>query len=56
MFKSGSKHLVGDYRSGWIYEQKETYHSDAGAAIRQIRSSPDLTNSGSGPFTEALSS
>lgn len=41
------KHLVGDYRSDSIYEQSETYHSDAGAAIRRIRSSPDLANSGS---------
>lgn len=41
------KHLVGDYRSGWIYEAKDTYQSDAGAAIRRIRSSPDLANGGS---------
>lgn len=40
------KHLVGDWRSGTIYEQSMQYKTDAGAAIRRLRASPDLANGG----------
>ena len=45
MFAFG-KHLVGDWRSGTIYEQSLAYTSDAGAAIRRLRAAPDLANGG----------
>jgi hypothetical protein len=45
MFVFG-KHLVGDWRSGTIYEQSMSYKTDAGAAIRRLRASPDLANGG----------
>lgn len=45
MFVFG-KHLVGDWRSGTIYEQSMVYKTDAGAAIRRLRASPDLANGG----------
>jgi hypothetical protein len=40
------KHLVGDYRSGTIYEQSTAFKTDCGAAIRRVRTSPDLANGG----------
>jgi hypothetical protein len=45
MFVFG-KHLVGDWRSGTIYEQSMKYTSDAGAALRRLRAAPDLANGG----------
>lgn len=48
------KHLVGDYRSGQIYEQSLDYASDAGAAIRRVRSAPDLANGGKWNFYSEL--
>lgn len=44
------KHLVGDWRSGSIYEQSMDYFSDAGAAIRRLRAGPDLANGGKWTF------
>jgi hypothetical protein len=38
------KHLVGDYRSGTIYEQSMDYATDAGNAIRRLRATPDIAN------------
>jgi hypothetical protein len=43
-------HLVGDWRSGTIYEQSMKYNSDAGAAIRRLRAAPDLANGGKFTF------
>jgi hypothetical protein len=49
MFVFG-KHLVGDWRSGTIYEQSMDFFSDAGAAIRRLRAAPDLANGGKWTF------
>jgi hypothetical protein len=48
------KHLVGDWRSGTIYEQSQRYKSDAGAAIRRLRATPDLANGGNWTFYDEL--
>jgi len=40
------KHLVGDWRSSSVYEMSAKYKTDAGAAIRRIRTSPDISNGG----------
>lgn len=45
-----ARHLVGDWRSGNVYEQSQNYKTDAGAAIRRLRSSPDLANAGKWVF------
>jgi hypothetical protein len=45
-----NKHLVGDWRSGTIYEQSMQYKTDAGAAIRRLRAAPDLANGGNWTF------
>jgi hypothetical protein len=49
MFVFG-KHLVGDYRSGTIYEQSMDYATDAGHIIRCLRAAPDLANGGKWTF------
>jgi hypothetical protein len=49
MFVFG-KHLVGDWRSGTIYEQSMDFYSDDGAAIRRLRAAPDLANGGKWTF------
>lgn len=41
---SPSKHLVGDYRSGIIYEQSTQIFDDDGAPKRWLRSSPYITD------------
>lgn len=48
------KHLVGDYRSGSIYLQSMNYSTDAGSAIRRLRSAPDLANGGEWAFYSEL--
>ena len=40
------KHLVGDWRSGVIYDQSLAYATDAGAPMRRLRAAPDLANGG----------
>lgn len=40
------KHLVGDWRSGTIYEQSMKYNSDAGACIRRVRACPPISQGG----------
>lgn len=44
-----NKHLVGDYRSGNLYEQSMDYFTDAGAFIRRLRSTPDVRLGGAKP-------
>jgi hypothetical protein len=53
MFAFG-RHLVGDWRSGAIYEQSLDYKSDNGAAIRRLRAAPDLANGGKWTFYDEL--
>lgn len=48
------KHLVGDYRSGAIYEQSMDYYTDAGTPIRRVRAAPDLANGGKRMFYSEL--
>jgi hypothetical protein len=48
------QHLVGDYRSGNIYIQSNDYATDNGAAIRRLRSAPDLANGGNWSYYREL--
>ena len=41
-----NKHLVGDYRSGNIYEQSMSYFTDGGAYIRRERRCADISQGG----------
>jgi hypothetical protein len=49
-----SKHLVGDYASGNVYEQSMNYFTDAGNLIRRVRRAPDLANGGRYSFYSEL--